>query len=533
MFKQSFAVILALCLIALTAVGCGKPESEKAEETPAQTITTNLPKLDMSRWKQLEDTDFYYQVGIGYCEKPVDEKYEKLAVFVPGAFMKATDNGDGTFTCEIDDSANINGYTPENAPIVMSVETPAYVPAEAVSEELLTHSMSFSESIGEMTSHGFVYVLSGCRGSFHGVPSGVTDLKAAIRYLRYCDDEIAGDAQSIFVSGMSSGGAQAAILGASGDSELYDPYLEAIGAVQGVSDAVTGSMNWCPVTSLDTANAEYEWMMGCTRTGLTEEEKAISDGLAAAYVDYVNEAGFTDENGKALTLTESAHGIYQTGSYYNYLKGVIERSLSNYLSDQKFTPDDAQAYIDGLNADSRWIIYDKSTNTAKITSVEEFVRHCKPASQMFPAFDTFSGVNTLFGYGDDEGSHFDSILAGVLKDVNSQYADAFAADLAKTDFVGNTVEQRVNLYSPLYYLLKGQGGYGTSSAAKYWRIRSGIKQPTNALTTEVNLALALSHCDGVESVDFETVWDRGHEPAERTGDSVENFIAWIDDCMKG
>lgn len=33
-------------------------------------------------------------------------------------------------------------------------------------------------------------------------------------------------------------------------------------------------------------------------------------------------------------------------------------------------------------------------------------------------------------------------------------------------------------------------------------------------------------------VDFETVWGQGHTMAERTGDSTQNFIEWIYECMK-
>lgn len=41
----------------------------------------------------------------------------------------------------------------------------------------------------------------------------------------------------IFTFGMSGGGAQSALMGVTGDSALYDDYLQSIGAVQGVSDA--------------------------------------------------------------------------------------------------------------------------------------------------------------------------------------------------------------------------------------------------------------------------------------------------------
>ena len=400
----------------------------------------------------------------------------------------------------------------------------------------------------------------------------MTDLKAAIRYIRYNSGVIAGDTESIFTFGMSGGGAQSAIVGATGDSDLYNDYLTAIGALEGVSDAVAGSMCWCPITNLDTADASYEWMMGSTRSGLSDDEQQISDKLAEAYATYVNSAGLTDENGNALTLTESSSGIYQSGSYYDYIKTVIETSLNNFLSDTSFPydatssgskggfgggkpsgekpdgemsglpsgekPDGApdgdssksiedvdnitrnstsgglslsgtyetvQDYIDALNADGEWVTYDSSTNKATITSVEAFVKALKTASKNLGAFDQLDGgqgENTLFGYADGSGAHFDATLAAILKELGSDYASAYETDLAKTDSLGKTAEERLNMYTPLYYLLKSEEGYGTSTIAKYWRIRTGINQGDTALTTEVNLALALESYDGVAIVPF-------------------------------
>ncbi|WP_316637092.1 hypothetical protein [uncultured Ruminococcus sp.] len=484
--KRVIALVLIVVMVMLFSVGCGGT-TEESEKKPQPV--TNLSKPDLTKWHYNKEFDLYYQTGIGYCEKPDDEQYEKLAVFVPGAYMDASDNGDGTYTCKVSESAELNGYSAATAPIMMPVETPGYASAKALDDEILMTHQGMLEQLSYYTSQGFVFVLSGCRGTNEGAPAGVTDLKAAIRYIRYADDVLAGDAESIFVYGMSGGGAQATILGASGDSELYDPYLEAIGAVQGVSDAVQGVMAWCPVTNLDTANAEYEWMMGCTRPKRTDELNAISDKLAHAYAAYVNQAGFTDESGKPLTLTESEEGIYQAGSYYDHVKGVIETSLNHYLTDTKFTNITAQDYINSLNTDKNWVIYDKTTNTATITSVADFAKHCKTASELPVAFDGLWGKNTLFGSSEGELSHFDRILADVLTEMNSEYAADFAADLAKANFVGHTVETRVNLYSPLFYLMKSREGYGTSNIAKYWRIRSGIEQKTNSLTTEINLRM--------------------------------------------
>ncbi len=92
-----------------------------------------------------------------------------------------------------------------------------------------------------------------------------------------------------------------------------------------------------------------------------------------------------------------------------------------------------------------------------------------------------------------------------MKELESSFASDFEEDLQKTDMAGYTVAQRLNMYTPLYYLLESQDGYRASTPAKHWRIRTGIAQSDTSLTTEVNLALALQNYDGVESVDFATV----------------------------
>ena len=198
------------------------------------------------------------------------------------------------------------------------------------------------------------------------------------------------------------------------------------------------------------------------------------------------------------------------------------------------TYETAQDYIDALNADGEWVIYDASANNATITSIEDFVMAFKSASKNIGAFDQLDegqGENTLFGYGDGDGAHFDAVLAQILTDLGSSYASAYAEDLTQTDDTGNTVDVRLNMYTPLYYLLESSEGYETSTVAKYWRIRTGIAQSDCALSTEMNLALALENYSGVENVDFETVWGAGHTQAERTGSSTDNFIAWVNECM--
>lgn len=554
-----------------------------------------MAKIETTKWNYNAEDDVYWQVGISYCENPADEKYETLGIFVPGAYMNGVENADETYTCEVNTENTIGNYNAETAPIVIPVDTTGYSAMAAPTDYVASNA--------NYTKDGIIYVSAGCRGRDASAPAGVTDLKAAIRYIRYSEESIPGSTDRIFSFGMSGGGAQSALIGATGDSELYIPYLEAIGAVSGVSDAVAGSMCWCPITNLDYANEAYEWNLGVTRTGLDEEIQKLSDEMSEAFAQYINELGLTDANGNVLVLTESEEGIYQAGSYYDYIKEVIENSLNNFLTDTTFPyeannnggfasgmmrgerpeelPDGAlpeggmkpdregtkgeiptgnqtqditerddiqrnitesgltlsgsyetaQDYIDALNAENEWVTYDSVTNTATITSVADFVKALKNASKNVGAFDdldAIQGENVLFGYGDGNGAHFDPIMAELLTD-NESYAAAYAKDLEKTDAQGNTVAIRVDMYNPMYYLEDYYEGYQTSNVARYWRIRTGINQGDTALTTEINLALALESYGA--KVDFETVWGQGHVEAERIGDSTENFISWINECL--
>lgn len=567
--------------------------SDTSGDTDISGAVTGLSKIDNTKWEYNSDDDVYYQIGISYCEKPADDSLETLAVFVPGGYMNATDNGDGTYTCEINTSGTAGDYTEETAPFVMPVNTPGYSAQEALTEY---------QSFKDYTDQGLIYVHAGCRGRDDGAPAGVTDLKAAVKYIRYCADSLPGSTARVFSFGMSGGGAQSALLGVTGDSALYDDYLTAIGAVSGVSDAILGSMDWCPITSLDSADEAYEWNMGNTRSGLSSDEQTISDDLTAAYADYINSIELTDTDGNDLTLEQSDDGRYQAGSYYDFIKEQIETSLDNFLADTEFpydtdtssqghqagmgtggsdgakggtmpngekmdgnvadgvasgndasandnisrtestggisvsgTYETAQDYIDALNADGEWVTYDASSNKATISSIADFTAAVKKSSKGIAAFDQLDagqGENTLFGYGDGEGAHFDSSLAGILKEEGSDYAEAYEIDLAKTDAQGNDVAYRLNMFSPLYYLMRSSDGFGTSTVAKYFRIRTGAWQSDTSITTEINLALALENYSDDTNIDFATVWGQEHTTAERSGGSTTNFIEWVNECCQ-
>ena len=126
-------------------------------------------------------------------------------------------------------------------------------------------------------------------------------------------------------------------------------------------------------------------------------------------------------------------------------------------------------------------------------------------------------------------------MAGLLTDKSSTYSSLsnwessyptdYTNDLSLTDSLGKTIEYRVNMYNPMYYLLSYYDGYGSSDVADYFRINTGITQGDTSSVVEMNLYLALLNYG--KNVEFTTVWNQGHTQAERTGSAEDNFISWI------
>ena len=575
--KLKLSALTLLCanlLASQVPVLAQEANNQEASSQERTTVGQYSLTFDNAAWQYDEANDIYWQVGVVYVANPASLDYETLGIYVPGAYLEASANGDGTYTASVKSDAQVGQFTAATAPYVLPVNTPGFNASQAPTW--------LADGIANYTQAGMIYLQPGIRGRDNttdsqgqevvgGAPWGVTDLKAAIRYVRYNKDVLPGDTDKIVSFGHSGGGAQSAVLGASGDSTLYNPYLEALGAAMKdkegnpISDAPYGTMTWSPITSLDYADAAYEWNLGQFADSNTRAEgtftQALSQDLAKEYANYINQLGLKHE-GQALTLAESSEGIYTQGSYATYLEGVVNQSLNNFLADTSFpytsdgagpggstesvTYETAQAFIDSLNAETQWVTYDAATNTAKISSLADFAKYVKTASKSVPAFDALDrslAENAVFGVAEANELHFDQLVARLLKnnqakyesltDWNSQYVTDFESDLAKTDSLGKTIAERQDLYNPMFYLTSAYSGYQTSKPAPHWRIRSGLSQGDTALTVETNLALALENqANGaVKSVDFATVWGQGNTTAERTGHASANFIQWVQEIV--
>lgn len=451
-------------------------------------------KLSDSKWKYDSTNDVYYRINISYCTDPEASDYETMGIFVPGKYMTGKKNSDGTYTCTVNNDNKIKGYTAKTAPIVFPVNTPGYVSQTPPS------SYSYS-NVSTYIKAGYIYAWAGIRGrdisssDYTGAaPWGVTDLKAAIRYYRFNSSKLPGDTDSIFTFGHSGGGAQSSLAGASGDSAKYFKYLTSIGSAmydkdkKYISDSICGAMCWCPVTSLDQADEAYEWNMGQFASSGTRASSTwtslLSKDMAKEYASYVNKLKLKDSDGNTLSLKKSDSGVYLSGSYYDYMKGVIETSLNNFLKDTDFpytatasqtnagmvmggsssasssgmmgggrmaggmagggmgsggmaglssgssandgnTYQTAAAYIKHLNADGTWVKYDSKTNTVKVQNMKGFVKLCKNATKDVGAFDSLDRTqpeNSVFGTLDESALHFDANMAKLLADNKAKYA---------------------------------------------------------------------------------------------------------------
>jgi hypothetical protein len=343
---------------------------------------------------------------------------------------------------------------------------------------------------------GYVVVSPGCRGRdnkaadgiYYGkAPAAIVDLKAAVRYIRHNKGVIPGNVNWIFSTGVSAGGALSALLGASGNSHLYDIYLKDIGAAD-ADDNIFGSACFCPITDLEHADAAYEWMYGTApvRSGLVDQE--LSKQLKASYAEYQSSLNLQGRNGFG-TLNAENYGKYLLQYYMipsanKFLKGLTEEKRNEYLTNNK------------------WITW--SEKGADFT-FSDYVSHVGRMKGL-PAFDDFSMKQpepNLFGNRTTEARHFTSFsLRQSSGDKN-----------AETD---SEVKTLVNLMNAMYFI-----GENNSGCVKYWWLRQGTSDAHTSQTVIANLAVSLENRK--KDVNTFLYWDAGHGADQ----DAEDFISWV------
>lgn len=572
MKKQVTLTLFILCIVISVCTGClGKSDKEHKKEKAQKEAEEDLEEYEQDAaaltfssdsWHYDKKHKVYYKLQVSYCTSPQAKEIETMALYVPAAYMEAKKDENGTYTCTVKHDGTAGEYTADTAPIILGVDTPEY--AAQISPDEYQY-----KEVSDYLKSGFIYVCAGMRGKAGGqnedgtsysggAPWGVADLKAAVRYYRYNQDMLPGDTKQIYCYGSGEGAALAAVLGASGNSDLYTQYLTEIGAAMQdkegneLGDEIAGVMAWNPSAGLEYGSEAYEWNLGQYIGGETREDgtwtEKFSEDLITMYADYVNDLKLKDEEGNTLSLKKGGEGIYTKGTYYEYLVLVVSDSLNRFLANTKFPYGDyktAEEYIASLNSEEEWVTYDAETNTAKISSLEAFAKYCKAAAKPVGAYDDLNRTtpeNDLFGTESAESLHFDATMSFLLSEYSFDYgrldnwddsiAAAYGADVETKDSLGNSIGTRQSMYNALYYLSPYYEGAKTADSAKYWRINASVGRADTPVSPEINLYLALKDAEGVKDVQFTEVWGTDEGMCEESGSAVQNFILWVQECTK-
>ena len=330
----------------------------------------------------------------------------------------------------------------------------------------------------------------------------MVDLKAAIKYLKYNSEVIPGNMNRIISNGTSAGGAMSTLLGATGNSEDYLPYLLELGAAQ-APDNIFAVSAYCPITNLDNADGAYEWQFNGVNTyqarmmrfldgqqgntpisnELSPLQIKTSNELKVLFPLYINSLELSGKDGSYLTLDMDGEG-----SFKDLVIDYILQSANKAIGEGKD--------LSGI----KWI----SLKDGKAVAMD-FGEYVKLMQRMktppaFDAFDMDAPENHLFGTVSKQAQHF-------------------------TDFSfnnspsGGTLAQKdiIKMMNPMYYI----GAQGADNA-KYWHIRYGTIDNNTSLAIELILALWLEKYG--HQVDFEFAWDRPH-----MGDyDLDELFEWMD-----
>ncbi|AZN35118.1 subtype B tannase [Iodobacter ciconiae] len=446
--------------------------------------------------------------GLSYVAKPLEPAYQQLNVYIPKAYFE---------------HQSIGRYTTETAPIFLPNNVGGYMPSQPKAPGLGRDQQP--DAIAQALAHGLVVVSPGTRGrtlqdksgNYTGkAPAAIVDLKAVVRYLKFNDIKMPGDANKIISNGTSAGGALSALLGASGDAPDYLPYLKQLGAAPG-SDAIYAVSSYCPITNLGHADLAYEWMFQSIHEAtapklqagqafeapglepgsplalnekikgdrrnrpagapvfnlgpMTAKQLKVSSELASAFPDYLNSLSLTHK-GQALQLSKDG-----TGAFQQYLQQQLLQSAM--VAQQQGKDLNAATWLKtssaGLQVD--WNNYIKATGRLK-------------KAPAFDSLDLSSGENSLFGDSKTNNKHFTDW--GVAHSASPQKKSKQRAPAAI-----------VTLMDPMHFI-----GKETIKTSTHWRIRHGAADNDTSLAVPAILALRLENSG--KNVDFSLPFAQPH-----------------------
>ena len=449
--------------------------------------------------------DYKLYENIVYVEKPVLPEFQSMNVEVP-----ARVNGEPVDTTDV--------------PILLAVRVGAYMatkcggvrlsfmmPPQKEDSETPTDSGPSSGKkkkgppppikdddriLGLALAAGWVVIRPGNRGRGLKGPDGtwlgkapatIVDLKSVVRYIRHNRGVMPGNPEHIVSHGLSAGGAMSALLGASGNSPLYDDDCRKIGAAEARDDIFATGV-FCPMCDLEHADVAYEWMYGPfenQRDGQKVDQE-ISRRMAKEFAAYQKSLGLTcRDTGEPLTAD-----TYKAYLDRAYLIPAANAFLSEMREEQR------TAYLSKYP----WLKWDGGSTHFTVDDLHEDTGRLKE----LPAFDSpgKTGECEIFGTPDQTGENF-----------TTAYREACGE---KDTAVPVPVQKQAKLMNPLPFILNGNPG-----CSSHWWIRLGARDNGISFSVAGNLAAGLEKQEKDVSLKF--YWDAGHY----TDLDPEDFVDWI------
>lgn len=505
-FKQ--LTLVGVTLLALTISAQSQPTDPLG--FPKDSFTEETIKVATSNGEK--EVTYRSYLHIPYVAKPVDVAYQSLNVYVPvainGQKIDAA-NSPILFIIGVGGYMSVKnikspeddkrfGQGPGGGPGGQGQGRPPQGnmgPGPGGAQTRQPGSIGTNEDLA--LAYGYVVVAPGCRGrdnqasdgTFYGkAPAAIVDLKAAVRYIRHNKGVLPGNTDWIVSRGCSAGGDISALLGASGNSPLYEKYLVEIGAAD-ERDDIFGAAAFSPIADLEHADMAYEWMYGTTPTqnGLVDQQ--LSAQLKALFVPYMDSLNLQGKNGFGKLSTKN-YGDYLT-QYY------LIPSTTKYLQDLSET--DRSAYLKS----NPWISWEK--NQASF-SFEDYLSKHIGRMKGVPAFDDFEKRQpepNEFGDKTTASRHFtDFSLQHETNNPNAR--------------IDPELRKLVYMMNPMYFIrLQNKG------CASNWWIRNGSKDAHTSQTVAINLVTGLENQGKL--VNSWIFWNGGH----CADNDPEGFIQWI------
>ena len=349
-------------------------------------------------------------------------------------------------------------------------------------------------------SKGYVVASAGARGRTEAnghAPAAIVDLKAAVRYLKANDKVMAGDANKIISNGTSAGGALSALLGTSGGSKDYEPYLRQLGAAR-ANDTIFAVSAYCPITNLEHADAAYEWQFNgvndyqkidismldykverkLVKGTQTPAQIQLSGSLKALFPAYVNSLKLKNAQGTPMTLDKNGNGTFKT-----QMETMLLQSAQKALDNGKDL------------SDQTWLtIQNGKAIAADFAAYARFVGRQQTAPA-FDGVDLSTGENQLFGDEKTAKKHFTEFSSK-----NSTVSGSLKADA-----------HTIKLMNAMNY----------TSPTQHYRIRVGENDRDTSLA--IGLLLSLKLKNSGKNVDYALPWAQGHG-----GDyDLDELFAWM------